>query len=169
MLNELFIKYETQLRFILYGFFFAFLGYFMATMPMPLSGAVGMTCALVIIDELRKIEWIKNFDWLTIGYGIGLILLMFISPPAIISTPGIMYAGVILSAIVSAVIVSPKLTNGFKVLIILLTSVFPSINVFTAIAYIMLSDTLVFNGYILIYIVTFIASHILINKKDLLK
>lgn len=169
MFDNLLMKYEKQIRYMLYGVFFAILGYFMATMPAPLSGAIGMVAALIIVDELRKIDWINNFDWMAIGYGIALIGLMFLSPPAIISTPGVMYAGVILNAITSAVIITPKLSQGFKILVILLTSVFPPLNCFTIIAHIMLAPVVVFKGYLLIYIIVLVSSYVLINKKDLLK
>ena len=169
MFDNLLMKYEKQIRYMLYGAFFAILGYFMATMPTPLSGAVGMVAALIIVDELRKIDWMSNVDWMSIGYFITSLVLMFLSPPAIISTPGVMYAGVMLNAITSAVIVTPKLSQGFKILVIMLTSVFPPLNCFTIIVHIILAPVVVFKGYILIYIIVFVSSYVLINKKDLLK
>lgn len=165
---ELFKKYEIEITYMFYGFCFAFLGYFMVTIPAPIGSATGMLCALILYNDIKN-NYDDYMDKLLIGFFLGQIVFPFLSPPLIICKVGTIIIGSIIGGIVSGIIISPTIEKDFKVLIVLLCSIMPLFNTISLSAYLMLSVDTTLIGFIswTIYNLFLLLTYIIVNKKDL--
>ena len=168
MFYELFKEYEIEITNILYGFFLAFLGYFMVTIPAPIGSAIGLLCVLILYDDIKN-NYDNYMDALLIGFLLGQIIFPFLSPSLIIYKVDAIVIGSIIGGIVSGIIMSPTIEKDFKVLIILLCSVMPLFNTTSLYAYLTLSvDTLLIGAISwIIYGLFLLLTYVIINKKDL--
>ena len=170
MFLELYLKYKEEIAHLILGICFAFLGYFMVTVPAPIGTACGLLCALYIYDDISSFELDRYFDYRIMGWFSGLLIFMFLSPQPIIVRGGTAIIGSILCGIVNGIGISKKLDKDFRIIITLLFSCFPLFNISALVSYVMLlsMNMWIWFGSLFLYLLFFSLTYVLINKKDLL-
>ena len=170
MFNDLYFKYEKELTHIFLGFCFAFLGYFMVTVPIMVGSVVGLLCAMSLWDSLTSEEIEDYFTERLCGWLSGLLVFMFLSPFPIVVRGGTMISGSILCGIANGIGISKKLDKQFRIIVALLFSCFPLFNISVLVSYVMLlsMNIWIWFGSLFLYLLFFSLTYVLINKKDLL-
>lgn len=137
---QLFKRYEIEITHIFYGLCFAFLGYFMVTVPVPVGSATGLLCALLLNEPLNHLNYDDYFPQRFVGWIAGLFIFSLLSPPLIHVQSKAMIVGSVLGGIATGLSIVKELDKDFRVLLILLFSCFPIFTMTSLFSYIMLGS-----------------------------